>query len=258
MIKAGLNPILVQTPRGTIRGSVHVPANGGPFPAVLLCHGFTGTRFETHRMFVKMSRLFEDVGIASCRFDFIGSGESDGDFIDMTVQREVEDALAVLEHITGLDFADFHRLGIIGLSLGGTVASLACGQSRSFKAACLWAPVAFPAPLFLDPMGDAARNSLKRRGWIDQGGDKLGLPFFEELTVLKPVEAMASAGIPVLILHGSQDTVVPMDHGRAYQRACNGARLVAVNQADHTFNSVAWEKRVLDKTLEWFREQLKP
>ena len=257
-MNAGLNPFLVETPRGGIHGSLHVPPGGGPFPAVLLCHGFTGTRIETHCLFVKMSRLLEKIGIASCRFDFIGSGESDGDFVDMTVQGEVEDTLAVLDYVKALDLVDSSRLGTIGLSLGGAVAALAAGESRSFRAVCLWAPVAFPGELFLDPMGTAALNSLNRRGWIDQAGNKLGLSFFEKLGALRPVEALASAEMPVLILHGSQDTIVPLEHARAYQGACKDARLVIVNQSDHTFNSVAWEKKVLGKTLEWFGERLKP
>ena len=63
-----------------IAGTVHIPDGPGPFPGVLLCHGFTGQRIEAHFIFVKMSRALEQAGIASLRFDFRGSGESEGRF----------------------------------------------------------------------------------------------------------------------------------------------------------------------------------
>ncbi|PKP55158.1 hypothetical protein CVT91_16415, partial [Candidatus Atribacteria bacterium HGW-Atribacteria-1] len=62
-----------------LRGMVHFPSGRGPFPAVALFHGFGGQRMEPHFIFVKLSRLLAKNKIITARFDFRGSGESEGE-----------------------------------------------------------------------------------------------------------------------------------------------------------------------------------
>ncbi|KLU63127.1 hypothetical protein CEB3_c04770 [Peptococcaceae bacterium CEB3] len=57
-------------------------------PAVILFHGFTGTKLEPHRLLLKISHALEKLGFASFRFDFLGSGESDGALVLYT-RREI-------------------------------------------------------------------------------------------------------------------------------------------------------------------------
>ena len=39
-----------------LRGMLQFPDEGEKFPLVILCHGFTGSRGETHGIFVKENR----------------------------------------------------------------------------------------------------------------------------------------------------------------------------------------------------------
>ena len=255
-LQPGLNPVSFESNGALLRGSFHVPRGAPPFPAVIVCHGFTGTRFEPHRIFVKLSLLLEGSGIASLRFDFFGSGESDGNHEGVTVSREVDDALAAVRFVEQLACVDSARLAILGLSLGGLVAALCAEKVRTFRGVCLWAPVADAHELWTSRLTSTARKSLSRRGWTDNGGNKVGNDFVQELGSFKPVSALSKANVPVLVLHGSQDTVVPVDHGRAYHNACPGSTFIEVAKADHTFNSVAAEKRVLEKSIEWLKARL--
>src|SRR2546426_5960176 len=59
-------------------------------PGVVLFHGFTGDRMESHWLFVKCSRALALAGIASLRFDFYGSGESEGEFSEDVARRSEE------------------------------------------------------------------------------------------------------------------------------------------------------------------------
>ena len=76
-------------PLGTLRGLLHRPDGAEPAPVVLLLHGFTGQHIEQDRLFVQAARALAAAGFAALRFDFYGSGDSDGDFEEFTVESEL-------------------------------------------------------------------------------------------------------------------------------------------------------------------------
>ena len=108
-------------------GMLHLPEEKGPFPAVAIYHGFTGTKVEPHRLFVKMSRALVQKGIAGTLWIFRGSGDSEGDFADMTVSGEIADAIRVLDFLQEQPEVDGERLGVLGLSMGGAIAASVAG-----------------------------------------------------------------------------------------------------------------------------------
>ena len=91
------SPVVFENKGQQIVGMLHLPEGRGRFPTALLLHGFTGTKVEAHRMFVKLSRALADHGIASLRFDYRGSGDSAGEFEDMTIRSEVADSLEAIK-----------------------------------------------------------------------------------------------------------------------------------------------------------------
>jgi len=66
-------------------GMTHAPGGEGRAPAVLMLHGFKGTRIENHFLFVKLARGLAMGGYFVMRFDFRGSGESEGEFRDISI-----------------------------------------------------------------------------------------------------------------------------------------------------------------------------
>lgn len=107
---------------GTLRGMLHLPENiegKSKIPGVILYHGFTGNRMEPSFIFVRFSRLLAEHGIASVRFDFLNSGESDGSFEKMTLSEEIEDAEDILNYFSSLEPIDEKNIFLLGLSMGG-------------------------------------------------------------------------------------------------------------------------------------------
>src|SRR5437867_11466797 len=110
-----------------LRGVIHRPERararrGGP--GVVLFHGFTGDRMESHWLFVKCARALARAGVASLRFDFFGSGESDGTFRQATLQGEIEDARAAVNFFRRQKGIHQERIGLLGPSLGGAIAAV--------------------------------------------------------------------------------------------------------------------------------------
>jgi dienelactone hydrolase len=103
---------------------LHLPDGRGRAPAVLMCHGFTGHKAESHRLFVHTARRLMQEGLVVLRFDFLGSGDSEGLFEEMTIRGEVEDALNALAFLRGHGRVDAARVAMLGFSLGGCVVAL--------------------------------------------------------------------------------------------------------------------------------------
>lgn len=233
----------------TLRGMLHVPEGAQGAPIAVLLHGFTGNKMEPHFQFVKLSRLLEQRGIAALRFDFAGSGESDGTFSDMTFSSEVCDANAILDYAASLDFVDKSRIYLLGLSMGGAVAGATAAMRADVKKLCLWAP-AGDLPKLLR----AAAQELDTGGdTVDFGGNAVGRGLLNDLEN-KDLFALA-AGFPgdVLLIHGDRDEAVPLENAYRYQGIYGEkARLRVVPGAGHTFDSAAWEADVLRETLRFF------
>ncbi|MBF6339692.1 alpha/beta fold hydrolase [Nocardia abscessus] len=109
-------------------GYLYLPAESGPVPCVVLCHGFSGTM---DRLFDYAER-FAAAGFAALVFDYRGFGESDGE------PRQLPDIDAQLADIAAaVDFAREHqrvdpgRVLLWGNSLGGAhVITVAAGDPR--------------------------------------------------------------------------------------------------------------------------------
>src|SRR5690606_36670830 len=127
---------------GTLRGMLHRPDGVDPTPAVILLHGLTGQHIESHRLFVQVARALADARFAALRFDFYGSGDSDGDYEEFTLDTELADACAGFDWLSTQSGIDPNRIGVVGLSLGGAIAALLAGQGPRVKTTVLWNAVA--------------------------------------------------------------------------------------------------------------------
>lgn len=253
-------PVAYPMEEGFVSGVLHLPRGAeGPVPAVLLCHGYTGNRFENHRLFVSTARALADAGIAALRIDFRGSGESWGEFSQMTIETEVADAIAGIQFLRADQRIDPDRVGILGLSLGGCIAAITSGRVGNLKASVLWAAVATPPLVFLGRHSQAQVERMLQQV-SDQAGWPVGPGFVRSVQEAQPLREIAGAGGPVLVVHGSADPVVPPSEGEAYAAALAKAsiphRHVVIDGADHTFNRRDWTRRAIEESLAWFRAKL--
>jgi len=254
-------PVTFESKGQQIVGMIHLPSGRGRFPAALLLHGFTGAKSETHRMYVKLSRQLAAHGIASLRFDFRGSGDSAGEFEELTLRSEVTDTLEALRFLLRHKRIHSRRLALVGLSFGAAVASYVVGRERSrFQSLVLWAPVAEGTGILDDLSTPEAVVSLAQTGVADYGGNRVGVGFIRQFAEMKPLREVSKAKCPVLLIHGDEDETVPKHHSDLYERALHNAKRmvkkVIIPGANHTFNRLPWEHRVLTETVDWLSETL--
>jgi fermentation-respiration switch protein FrsA (DUF1100 family) len=247
-------------------GMLHLPDGQSPHPCVVFLHGYTGDKIGDHRIFVKAARDLCEHGIACLRFDFRGSGESQGDFADITVGGEISDAMAAIAHLDTFDEIDQARIGLVGLSLGASVA--ACVSARDgIKSLALWAPAAF-VDYMVERGGEIVRDpyvwlppnfsdAIKKKGKVDIGGFVRGKPYFESIKEVDPLREIAKFSGPVLLIHGREDEVIsPMNSELMYDTVKGRRRLIIIDDADHAFSSTHWERQVIEETRLWFEQTL--
>lgn len=260
-MKAATIERFVQFPNSqgkTLRGMVHLPA-GAPndrAPGVVLFHGFSGDRMESHWLFVKFSRALAKAGIASLRFDFCGSGESDGEFREMTLRGEVADGRTAVAFLRSQAEIDPQRVGLLGLSLGGTVAA-ALAPGVKAKVLVLWSAVAHTARL-RDLMKTYTKKIPGKPGAIEYDAHEINPRLEEDLLKVEPIRHVARFHGPTLIVHPENDDTVPVSHARDFFQAARSEvkDLVIIPGADHVFTSVPWETEVMARSLDWFRHHL--
>jgi len=244
-----------------LRGILHMPENiNGKIPIVILFHGFCGNKMGPHFIFVKLSRLLERNGIASIRFDFAGSGESDGDFIDMTIGTELEDANNILNYVKTLDFVDNDKIGIVGLSMGGAIASMLAGDRKNdIKTMCLWAPAGNMEEIILDKHYIGSNyEEFRQQGYLDIEGLPLGTGFVDNIRNIKIYEKATSYDKRSLIIHGDKDDVVLLSASEKYIGIFGEfSKLKVISGANHTFDKREWEEEVICNTLEFLEDELR-
>ncbi|MBI5442455.1 MAG: alpha/beta hydrolase [Deltaproteobacteria bacterium] len=128
-------------------GVLHSPHRAGqplPIPprGVVLCSPLAEEKGIAHRPLVLFARFLASHGFHVFRFDYRGTGDSQGDFEETTLSACLTDtarAVQVLRERAGVE-----RPMLLGLRLGGTVAALAAGADPSLGPVVLWEPVTDP------------------------------------------------------------------------------------------------------------------
>ena len=187
-------PVVFENEKQQLFGVLHYPPEARKLPAVLLCHGFTGTKVESHRIFVKLAQLLEEFQLVTLRFDFRGSGDSEGDFSQMTLEGEISDARAALDYLQTLPEVDPNRLGILGLSMGGAVAATLSGRDQRISACALWSAVADFSQTFFSQAASQVIEEGKPD--LDLGGNVVSREFLLQCQKAKPHLGLLGAGCP--------------------------------------------------------------
>lgn len=221
---------------------------------IVLCHGMMSAKEGTKQR--AFARIFEESGFSVLRFDFSFCGESEGRFEEITFAQEVDDLRAavgwVREH--GGD-----PVGLLGSSMGGAVALLYASGDPTIEALVTLAAVGQPTGI-ADRMEDLKR---KTQEWKDEGAQfgaegEPGEPFFEDARRQDVLGAARRISAPLLVLHGGQDEVVPVEDAHAIHANAGGPKALKVLPGgDHRFTRPQDLEEALNAARDWFKRYLK-
>ena len=221
---------------GKLSAVIQTPDGKATYPMVMILHGFTSEK--NFDLLTTLANDLEAAGIASIRFDFNGHGESEGNFSDMTVLNEIEDAKKVYEYIRKLP--EVTSIGIAGHSQGGVVASMVAGQlgAKKISAIALMAPAAvlredaIRGNLFgiqYDPLNPPETVEIF-------GGHKVGRDYIVTAQNLRIYDTAKKYRGSALMVHGTGDTIVPYTYSIRYKNIFKRGKLEFLKGFDHGFS----------------------
>lgn len=207
----------------------------------VFCHPCFEEKLWAHRVFVSLARELAERGYHVLRFDYMGHGDSDGDFVQSTIRSRLSDiacAVALLRQEIGHDAG----IGCLGLRLGATLAAVHAESDTKINRLVLWDPITDGAPYMQEVLlsnlatQSAVHKQIRftrddlvaqmRSGTaVNIEGYELSYEFYTETTGLQISDARKYAG-PCLITQIGRSNQKPKKNLEALKSAYPRADLV--------------------------------
>lgn len=239
-----------------IRGIINRPECSEKVPCIIYCHGLSGNRMEHNFMFVKIERSLEKFNIASVRFDFTGSGESDGDFKNMTLSSEIEDCENVFEFVRTLDYIDKNDINILGFSMGAVVALVLCSRHREeIKNAILVSTAVNLYDIFIHGIRGDRLQKFMECGLLDIDGKVIEKNVVDDIFNYNFYECAKNVCQNILIVHGDEDRSVPPIYLVGLKNIIPGKTMLKfIEGADHCYDSPEYMNSLISYIDEFVEE----
>jgi dipeptidyl aminopeptidase/acylaminoacyl peptidase len=264
---------------GEILVDVRAGGRGSARPAVLVVHGFKG--FKDWGMFPPLAERLAQAGFSVVSPNLSGSGVDDaGEFSwperfgHNTFSAELADVGVVLDALTAgaLGVSPPTQIGLVGHSRGGGVSVLEAARDARIRALVTWAAIS-TVERWPD---ESERARWRAAGKLEVLNARTGqvLPLYTD--TLDDVERHATGAldipgaatrvtVPWLIIHGSDDTSVPIAEGERLAGAAQAgtSRFLRVEGGGHTFGAAhPWRgstpalDQVMKETVRWLSRHL--
>jgi dipeptidyl aminopeptidase/acylaminoacyl peptidase len=239
---AGVESVWFESGDGTRLHGWFIPASGSALveriPTILHTHGNAGN-IETH---VGFTEYLPAAGFNLFVFDYRGYGQSQG----RARRREalIADSEAALDALLERSDVNPQRVGLYGQSLGGAIGLNLMARRPEVRAAVI----------------ESGFASWRQMAASAVGGDPPGAVsrFLAKLLISdghRPEDAVARIDRPILLIHGTADSVIPVSHSRRLAAAGTTTELVEIAGGDH--NTLRWTNPEIEKlTIDFFREHL--
>jgi len=252
-----------------LRGSF-VRAAGTPQAVTVLVHGGGVTRDEAG-FFTRIAERLADAGIASLRFDLRGHGESEGRQEELTLAGVLADIDAAIQASREL-VADVPVNLLAASFSGGISAYYTIAHPDTVRRLVLINPLLNYRKRFVDDkpywtngqIDEEAAARLAADGYLEHNPTfKLSRPLLNEVFYLRPHEALDQIQLPVLIVHGTGDTFIPIESSRGLVDLLGDrARLLEIEGAQHGIavpddpkyldpQTQAWQKQAIGQIAAW-------
>jgi dipeptidyl aminopeptidase/acylaminoacyl peptidase len=188
-----------------VTGWLYRPEGAAPYPTMIHLHG--GPEAQERPVYNSLFQSFVAAGVAVFAPNVRGStglGRVFGSADDLAGRYgAIDDVAACAAYLVGSGVAEPHRIGVMGRSYGGYLT----------LAALTWHPELFAVGIDVCGMADFASFYTDTEPWIAAAAtSKYGDPERDAalLRDLSPIHRIDRLRAPLLVVHGAEDTNVPI------------------------------------------------
>lgn len=249
MIKQVEIPVIHNNKTYQLRGILNIPEECHDL--VVMFHGYTGHKNENGYLFKYLSWELANLGIGSLRCDFMGSGDSDGYFKEMTFFTELNDARAIIEEAYKLN--NYKEIIVLGFSMGGAVASrVSLEYLDKIKKLILLSPAGNMPKLLKDVF---MQNPSNVNEYIDMGGYELSKKIMINFTDYDMYQNIVNFTKPVLIIHGECDQSVPISYSVKYHELYPNNEFYTIPDSPHCYTNLTYRNQVYSIIIKYLTKE---
>jgi pimeloyl-ACP methyl ester carboxylesterase len=249
--KSKETPIIFQSQNEQLVGILHTPPHETK-NLIIMCHGFTGNKVESRRLFVEAARKFCHEGYAAFRFDFYGSGDSAGEFAETTISRNIANLVDAIAWGQGQNFT---CITILGLSMGAATAILTL-VNHPMDALITWSAVPDMKALFEAKDANFIKSKDKIKSY-EYNGWLLHNEFWNDALKYDVQQAVSQLEMPKFIVQGGTDQPVFLQGFEEFklkvQPPCD---FMMMPGAGHTFETVQHRGQLIRNTVIWLKRHI--
>lgn len=234
-----------------IYGVMNVPAGNGPFPVIILNHGyFNSSTFSSGDGTDTMANILARNGYFTLASDYRGFGksENEGEGSRGHNPNYAIDVLNLITSVKSLPKADESRIGIWSHSMGGEVSLRTAEATDKLKAIVLWAPT--------------SANTADNTAFYGRGRN-IGSPTpagNQNIDGTSPINYLQYINVPISLHQGLADTEVNPQWSKnlynALRKEGKKVEYFEYKGQDHNFRNLGWDE-ISQRTLEFFDRYLK-
>jgi alpha-beta hydrolase superfamily lysophospholipase len=236
-----------------IVGQEFLPVEDIGYPAVCLCHGVPSGNPPApgDGGYPALAETFCEQNYPVYIFNFRGSGDSGGNF---DIPGWTHDLQSIVSYILGLEKNKNRELYLVGFSGGAAVSIyVASRDDRVSGVAACACPADFS--LFSERGSPQAIVENYRRIGIIRDADfpESAQAWLDDFLPIAPVDHVGKiAPRPLLLVHGTEDDVVPVSHARRlYEKAGEPRELKVIKGAGHRLRH---EPGAIRAVFEWLKK----
>ena len=218
---------------------------------IIIVHGSEGNRVQPPEKMLGITKELFNNNYNVLMFDMRGHGESEAKHVSAGLYEKY-DLLGAIDYAKR---RGMKKIGVIGFSLGAATSLMTLSETNEI--------IAVVADSGYADLTDVIKSEFGKRSNLP----RFFIPvilflartiYNVDFTAVKPIEAVRETDIPVFIIHGQQDEMVPVAHAYRLAEALKNpdSLLWVLPDAKHSNPYLVRPKEYMEKVLSFFNKAL--
>lgn len=226
--------------------------------AVLITHEFASNMASPSRYAI----TFASLGYHAFVFDFTGSAGTKSfgrEDIHASILTDKEEMNMIYQYVKQQDYVDLDHIIFAGCSQGGLTAGLLAADYKDEVEAVIMYYPAICAPDYLRRgyMMGVSFDPDNMPEYIEMyRGTGIGRKYVEDVISLEPWKELTAFENPVLICHGTGDTIADISYSREAVKRYKDCTLLEIQSGEHIFKKPENFQKAIQATTEFLQNRI--